>query len=61
MVFIDVLNIGIHVFTFGCVKCEKISPYFLHTTAIRRIIYTTNIVEGYRQVAKLLDKIGVSQ
>ena len=35
-------------------KRENLSRYFQYTAAIRRIIYTTNIVEGdYRQVRKV--------
>ena len=41
-------------------KWENLSHYFQYTAAIRRIIYTTNIVEGYhRQVRKVTKTKGV--
>ena len=41
-------------------KWENLSHYFQYTADIRRIIYTTNIVEGYhRQVRKVTKTKGV--
>ena len=41
-------------------KWENLSHYFQYTAAIRRIIYTTNIFEGYhRQVRKVTKTKGV--
>jgi len=41
-------------------KWENLSHYFNYTAAIRRIIYTTNIVEGYhRQIRKVTKTKGV--
>lgn len=41
-------------------KWELLSCYFQYTAAIRKIIYTTNIVEGYhRQVRKITKTKGV--
>ena len=41
-------------------KWENLSHYFNYTSAIRRIIYTTNIVEGYhRQIRKVTKTKGV--
>jgi putative transposase len=39
---------------------HKLSAYFKYTDAIRRLIYTTNTVEGYhRQIRKVTKKRGV--
>ena len=41
-------------------KWDNLSRYFQYTEPIRRIIYTTNIVEGYhRQVRKITKTKGV--
>lgn len=41
-------------------KWEMLSCYFQYTAAIRKIIYTTNTVEGYhRQVRKITKTKGV--
>ena len=41
-------------------KWERLSLYFSYTSDIRRVIYTTNIVEGYhRQVRKVTKTKGV--
>lgn len=41
-------------------KWDLLSSYFQYTAPIRRIIYTTNIVEGYhRQVRKITKTKGV--
>ena len=39
---------------------ERLTEYFLYTPAIRKLIYTTNTVEGYhRQVRKVTKNRGV--
>jgi putative transposase len=32
---------------------EKLSTYFKHPEAIRKLVYTTNTIEGYRQIRKV--------
>jgi transposase-like protein len=41
-------------------KWDNLTSYFQYTAAIRRIIYTTNTVEGYhRQIRKITKTKGV--